>query len=77
VLVGLRFFGDQIPTSGTEMQAVEPAPSGPAVGAITSVAYSPRLRGALALGYVRRGHTQVGTKLNSIAGHVEVVALPL
>jgi folate-binding protein YgfZ len=77
VLVGLRFSGDQIPAIGTELQVVEPAQSGAAVGAITSAAYSPRLHSALALGYLRRGHTQVGTKLNSPAGHAEVVALPL
>jgi folate-binding protein YgfZ len=77
VLVGLRFFGGQIPAIGTEVQTADSAPGGPAVGAISSAAYSPRLKNALALGYVRRGHTQVGTKLASAAGSAEVVALPL
>jgi folate-binding protein YgfZ len=77
VLVGLRFFGDQIPAILTELQAEDAAQGNAAVGAITSAAFSPRLRSALALGYVRRGHTQVGTKLNSPAGPAEIVALPL
>jgi folate-binding protein YgfZ len=74
VLVGLRFSAHETPAAGTELLAEE---RGPAVGAITSAAYSPRLRSVLALGYVRRGHTQVGTMLASSAGAAEVVALPL
>jgi folate-binding protein YgfZ len=74
VLVGLRLSAQETPAAGIELLTEE---GGPAVGAITSTAYSPRLRSVLALGYVRRGHTQVGTKLASSAGAAEVVALPL
>jgi folate-binding protein YgfZ len=77
VLVGLRCFGEQAPASGTELHAGEATEGSPVVGAITSAAYSPRLHGPLALGYVRRGHTQVGTQLTSLAGPAEIAALPL
>jgi tRNA-modifying protein YgfZ len=76
VLVGLRFAGQETPAAGMELQTVDTPQGGPA-GTITSAAYSPRLGSALALGYVRRGHTQAGTKLTSPAGPAEVVALPL
>jgi tRNA-modifying protein YgfZ len=77
VLVGLRFAGQERPAIGTELQAAETSPAGPAVGMLTSAAYSPRLNSALALGYLRRGHTQAGTKLISPTGPAEVIALPL
>ena len=77
VLVGLRCFGAEAPAPGTELHAGEATEGSAVVGAVTSAAYSPRLHGPLALGYVRRGHTHVGTKLTTLAGPAEIVALPL
>ena len=82
VLVGVRFDGADVPPSGTELFAKdersdEQAGKSAAVGGITSATYSPRLQSALALAYVRRGHTQPGTKFNTALGSAEVIALPL
>ncbi|MEX2142894.1 MAG: glycine cleavage T C-terminal barrel domain-containing protein [Pirellulales bacterium] len=82
VLVGVRFDTPEVPAIGTELYAAENgSPAGTAkptaIGSATSAAYSPRLQTALALAYLRRGHTQPGTKLTSPAGPAEVVALPL
>jgi folate-binding protein YgfZ len=71
-LVGLRFDGTDVPAARTELQA-----GGAVVGHVTSASYSPRLQAPLALGYVRRGHNQVGARLESPAGDAEVIALPL
>jgi folate-binding protein YgfZ len=77
VLVGLRFSGQEIPDAGTELHATDAQEGGSAIGSVTSAAWSPRLNNALALGYVRRGHTQAGARLASSAGPAEVVPLPL
>lgn len=71
-LVGLRFDGPNVPTAGTELQA-----GGAVIGQVTSATWSPRLQAPLAMGYVRRGHNEVGTKLASAVGDAEVIALPL
>jgi len=82
VLVGVRFDTREVPGTGTELQIVEtPSDAAPAAssaaGTVTSAAYSPRLQSALALAYVRRGHTQPGAKMTSAVGSAEVIALPL
>jgi folate-binding protein YgfZ len=75
VLVGVRFAGPEVPPTGTELRAADAAR--PAIGSVTSGVYSPRLQSALALAYIRRGHTSAGTKLASESAPAEVVALPL
>jgi folate-binding protein YgfZ len=75
VLVGVRFGSSAVPSPGTELHAADD--KGTAIGAVTSATYSPRLQAALALAYLRRGHTHPGTRLLSQAGAAEVVALPL
>ncbi len=50
---------------------------GQPVGEVTSATFSPRLSTLLALGYIRRGHHQIGTLLGSSLGQVEVITLPL
>jgi folate-binding protein YgfZ len=82
VLVGVRFGGVVAPPPSAELFAAdeagdEPAGKPIAIGAVTSAAYSPRLQATLALAYIRRGHTQPGTKLASAIGSAEVIALPL
>ncbi len=82
VLVGVRFDTASVPQAGVELYATENGSQSDtakpaAIGAVTSAAYSPRLQRALALAYLRRGHTQPGTKLTSALGSAEVVALPL
>lgn len=72
LLVGLRFETTDAVPAGTEVTA-----GGQSVGNVTSAIFSPRLGSALALGYVRRGHDQPGNRLESSAGPVEVVSLPV
>jgi folate-binding protein YgfZ len=71
-LVGLKFTRGAAPDPGCELTAGETA-----VGRVTSVAFSPRLGAAVALGYVRQGHNQPGARLASVCGEAEVVALPM
>ncbi len=72
LLVGLKFSGGQLPQSGLALLA-----DGQQVGHVTSAAWSPRLGGPLALGYLRRMHAKPATQLASELGPVEVVKLPL
>jgi len=72
MLCGLQFSADQPPEPGTALVAGEKQ-----VGQVTSAAYSPRLRTPLALAYLRRGHYEPGTHLQSTAGDAEVVKLPV
>lgn len=69
-LVGLKFAGSEIPSTGMELLA-----EGSAVGHVTSATFSPKLDRPLALGYVRRGSNIPGTKLTSVLGEAEVVSL--
>ena len=71
LLVGLRFETAQVVAAGTQVITADQP-----VGHVTSATFSPRLGSTLALGYVRRGHHQPGSRLGSSLGPVEVVALP-
>jgi folate-binding protein YgfZ len=71
-LCGLRFAGPDSPPPGTELTIDDKV-----VAHVTSAAFSPRLGGPLALGYVRRGHTLPGTAFTSSRGPASVVKLPL
>lgn len=57
LLVGLRLEAEMLPAVGTPLVV-----AGRATGEITSVVRSPS-QGAIALGYVRREHAEVGTRL--------------
>ncbi len=72
-LAGLRFAGSVIPEAGCELSGASDA----VMGRVTSAAFSPRVGGAVALGYVRQGHNLPGSKLSSSAGDAEVVPLPM
>lgn len=72
LLVGLKFAGTDLPQPGTQLRSGDKP-----VGEVTSSAWSPRLGGPLALGYVRRLLTKRGTVLETVGAAAEVVALPL
>lgn len=62
-LVRLTFEGNEVPPAGTDLIAGEVD-----VGQVTSAAFSPGKKAAVALGYVRRGSNEPGTKLASAYG---------
>ncbi|HET6884283.1 MAG TPA: glycine cleavage T C-terminal barrel domain-containing protein [Pirellulales bacterium] len=62
-LVRLQFEGHGTPPPGTELVAGEVE-----VGQVTSAAFSPRAKAAVALAYVRRGSNHPGHKLSSAFG---------
>jgi folate-binding protein YgfZ len=74
LLVGLRLeelgSSASLPEVGTALSA-----TGKTTGEITSVANSPSC-GAIALGYVRREHTEPGTWVEFEGGRASVVSLP-
>ncbi len=72
ILCGVRFATSDIPPPGTTLKS-----DGKEVGAVTSAAFSPQLKAALALAYLRRGKAQPGQALDSDAGVAEVIALPV
>src|SRR5262249_28155604 len=71
-LVALKLASVELPSSGAMLRAADQP-----VGHITSAAWSPILDSPLALAYVRRTHTTIGTQLTTDVGHAEVVALPV
>ena len=71
-IAGLQFDDNRLPTAGTLLSY-----DGNTVGKLTSSAYSPRLKAPIALGMIRRGHYEVGEKLDSPFGTCHVVALPM
>ena len=77
VLVGLRFAGQEIPCARNGAAFCGHAAGRPGSRVDYVRRFFAAIAQALALGYLRRGHTQAGTKLASSAGSVEVVALPL
>lgn len=67
-LVGVKFGGDDVPANGCELFGAEKV-----VGHVTSAAHSPKLDAPLALAYVRREQSAIGTKLSSAAGEAEII----
>ena len=72
LLLGLVFASPQVPKSGAELRAGTAV-----VGEVTSAAFCPARNAAVALGYVRRGHNEPGTSLDSAVGPATVVSLPM
>ncbi len=70
LLVGLRIEGDALPALDTTLSAKQRR-----TGEITSAAVSP-VYGPIALGYVRREHSAVGTRVEFEGGAARIVALP-
>ena len=76
-LVGLLGPGDPGSEAGTHLKPGSPLRTGDrVVGQVTSAVTSPALGRAIALAYIRKGHTEPGTTLESDQGPVEVVGLP-
>jgi len=70
LLVHLHIESSQPPAPGTRLTA-----GGRETGEITSAAFSPALGKCVALGYVRTGDSQPGTRLEAGASAVEVTPL--
>ncbi len=70
LLVGLRLESPELPAVGTEL-----AVDGRSTGELTSVVLSPT-EGAIALGYVRREHAEVGHVIEFAGGRARIAALP-
>jgi folate-binding protein YgfZ len=71
-LTELRFFGAEAPAPGTKLVF-----GGNEAGSVTSAAFSPRLGQAIGLGYLRREHSAIGTRLDASGIPAEVIAPPL
>lgn len=64
----LQFEGNQVPPPGTKLLN-----DGSEVGSVTTTCWSPQFNAPLALGFVRRGFNNVGSKLSSNYGGAEVI----
>jgi len=68
----LQFDPTKAPAGGTKLFA-----GGSEAGHVTSTGFSPQLDRAIGLGYLRREHSAVGTKLDGSGVSAEVIAPPL
>ena len=64
----VRFTGESLPDVGSELTVDDKT-----IGKVTSVVFSPQFKAPLALAFVRRGHEQSGTELESSLGKAIVV----
>ena len=71
-LTELQFLGVKTPAPGTILLH-----DGKEIGEVTSAAFSPVLGGPIGLGYVRREHAAVGTRLDASGEPAEVILPPL
>jgi aminomethyltransferase len=71
-LTELRFDSSEAPAHGTKLLF-----GGNEVGNVTSTGFSPQLGKAIGLGYLRREHSVIGTKLDASGVPAEVIAPPL
>ena len=71
-LTELQFLGTETPAAGTILLN-----DGKEIGEVTSAAFSPALGRPIGLGYVRREHTAVGTRLDASGTPAEVIWPPL
>jgi folate-binding protein YgfZ len=70
-LVGMVLSGDRVPASGAVVRAGDRE-----IGHVTSSAWSPRMNGPIALGYVQRDFVEPGTSVSVDGASAEVVAPP-
>ena len=75
-LTSLQFLAADLPAMGTKLTAPGSAPV-TEVGYVTSAAFSPVLHRPIGLGYVRREHAAIGTRLDAAGVAAEVIAPPL
>jgi folate-binding protein YgfZ len=71
-LTELRFLGAEAPAPGTKLLF-----GGNEAGSVTSSAFSPTLGQAIGLGYLRREHSALGTRLDASGIPAEVIEPPL
>jgi folate-binding protein YgfZ len=71
-LTELRFFAAEGPNLGTKLLS-----DGNEIGTVTSSAFSPRLGQPIGLGYLRREHSAIGTRLDASGIPAEVIEPPL
>jgi folate-binding protein YgfZ len=71
-LTELRFLAAEAPAPGTILTY-----AGNEIGGITSTAFSPTLAQPVGLGYVRREHSAIGSRLDASGTPAEVIAPPL
>jgi folate-binding protein YgfZ len=75
-LTGLQFLAGKAPATGTKL-LVPGNPPGSEVGHVTSAGFSPLLGRRIGLGYVRREHAAIGTRLDASSTETEVISLPV
>src|ERR1700730_6026121 len=75
-LTGLQFLGAKPPATGTKL-LVPGDPRGKEDRHVTSSCFSPLIGRPIGLGYVRREHSAVGTRLDASGAAAEVISLPL
>jgi len=75
-LAGLQFLDAKAPVPGTKL-LVPGDPGGKEAGHVTSAGFSPLLGRPMGLGYVRREHSAVGTRLDAAGTATEVISLPV
>jgi folate-binding protein YgfZ len=75
-LTGLQFLAGKAPVPGTKL-LVPGDPAGTEAGHVTSAGFSPSLGRRIGLGYVRREHSNVGTRLDASGTETEVISLPV
>jgi folate-binding protein YgfZ len=68
----LQFFATAVPIPGTNLLH-----DGNEAGSVTSTGYSPFLGRAIGLGYTRREHSAIGTRLDASGIPAEVIEPPL
>ena len=71
-LTELGFFAAGAPAPDTKLLY-----GGNEIGSVTSTAFSPRLGQPIGLGYLRREHSAIGTRLDASGIPAEVIAPPL
>jgi aminomethyltransferase len=71
-LTELRFFSTEAPAPGAKLMSGESE-----IGSVTSAAFSPVLDQPIGLGYLRREHSALGTRMDAAGIPAEVIAPPL
>lgn len=71
-LTELRFFSESAPAPGAKLVF-----GGNEIGSVTSTAFSPLLGQPIGLGYLRREHSAVGTRMDAAGIPAEVIEPPL
>ncbi|MCU1340667.1 MAG: hypothetical protein JWN92_90 [Candidatus Acidoferrum typicum] len=75
-LTGLQFLDAKAPATGTKL-LVPGDSGGKEAGHVTSSGFSPLFGRPIGLGYVRREHSALGTRLDASGAAAEVISLPI